>query len=73
MAHTISAARAKGNLMGKHQILPKEGTRLREAYDLFQANKGKVIPFHTHTPVAIEQLKTTYGLDIRRIKQNNIV
>lgn len=64
----------------KHQTntklreVPKEGSRLRELYDMFQANKGQVISWsRSHrggysNGRLLEDLVDYYGLDIRRIK-----
>src|SRR5882672_2543672 len=52
------------------QKIPKEGTKTLELYDLFQANKGKII----HKPISkiynsvfIRALTDYYGLDIMNL------
>lgn len=64
-----SAAKTKGRLQyrGRTQKVPREGTDIREIYDLFMANRGKVIdwnhPRQRHS--AIDYLINYYGLDLR--------
>ena len=46
--------------------LPREGTKLREIYDLFMKNKGEIVQYargHKGGRV-IDSLIDTYGLDI---------
>jgi hypothetical protein len=51
--------------------IPREGTRLREIWDLLQANRGVVVTLNlTKDSAAIEQLRSFYGLDLRRILHN---
>lgn len=45
--------------------LPKEGTKLRAAYDLLFENKGRRIP-RTIPAYMIRDLMDQYGCDIRR-------
>jgi hypothetical protein len=52
-----------------NQKYPKEGTKLRGLYDLFQANKGRVISYKITNGAQIEFLKDFYGLDIRCIRK----
>ncbi len=70
--HTTSAAVAKGKYPEPHNLKPREGTKVRAAFDLFCANKGKVVDWCTtkNSCVIITQLQDTYGLDIRRIKKS---
>ncbi len=62
---------------GKHrnvslQLIPREGTRLRKTYDLFQKNKAENIAIaHLYNNMnsrntSINQLINFYGLDIRK-------
>lgn len=68
--------RSKGKKVRALRTEPKEGTRTRQIYDLFVASPGKPIEFSLvdycgyHTPL-ISQIETTYGLDIRLIKQGS--
>lgn len=51
---------------------PRKGTRLRAAYDLFQANKGRPIAFLSGDfggTNAIAALVDYYGLDIRCLRR----
>ena len=56
-------------LLGKRRApvssAPREGTKLREVYDLFQANKGRVIPFTRPSGNVTDNLTDYYGLDLR--------
>lgn len=54
---------------------PKEGTALRKYYDLFTENKGLPVQVavkstlpNAFTGVRLEQLRSRYGLDIRRLR-----
>lgn len=50
--------------------MPRAGSQLREIYDLFKANKGKIIDFSSYkikNNNAIKQLTDYYGCDIRPI------
>ncbi len=66
--HTFSAAYLKGRRPAPTNLAPRQGTRIREIYDLFYANKGKPITitrasdYDWHAP-----LTDIYGLDIRHI------
>lgn len=72
---TESAASAKGKW--SCQQIPREGTRLRAGYFLFQANKGLPIeaslseifcsPRDKRASNSIEQLRSFYGMDIRKL------
>jgi hypothetical protein len=72
--HTESAAAAKGHLRGRTlNVVPRDGTRIRAVYDLFYANKGKIIDFCTTNKKlawCLTPLADTYGLDIRCIRKN---
>ena len=67
----ISAANSKGVPSGVRHDLPREGSRLRELYDFFCANKGLVVPYfpyhHRSDARRLVTLVDVYGLDIRRI------
>jgi hypothetical protein len=70
MARTSSAGSTKSG-QGRRQQKPREGTLLREIYDLFKANEGLPIElnvaskFRGNCCAASEQLQSIYGLDIR--------
>ncbi len=75
MSHTSSAARMKGTKRGSkfNEGKPREGSHMRELYDLFYDNKGKVVDFCTTAKDArgcLNYLIDIYGLDIRRIEKN---
>jgi hypothetical protein len=56
------------------QSLPREGTKLREIYDLFQANKGLPIAFKSDPHgTRVANLINFYGLDLRCIRQGKWV
>lgn len=66
-----SAAAIKG--WKKHilqQQIPRRGTEIRRTYDLFCANKGKVVRFTRNptNPNIVNQLRDVYGLDIIRLQ-----
>ena len=75
MAHSATAASIRG-FHCNYQSKPREGSAVRKLYDRFMANKGIVIELVTHgtsrerriTYHQIEQLRNTYGLDIRMIR-----
>lgn len=52
---------------------PKEGTKLRDLYELFMSNKGIVLEVnnteHPYAAKAIDQLNDFYDLDIKKIKR----
>lgn len=56
-------------LLGKRRApvssAPREGTKIREVYDLFQANKGRVINFTQPSGNITDNLTDYYGLDLR--------
>jgi len=70
-----TVSRAKGKVNGVLQPMPREGSRLRKVYDLFQANKGRPVEFQIGMfgpdPNAINKLMDFYGLDIRRIRSGS--
>lgn len=49
---------------------PKEGSKLRELYDLFMNNKGKIIKIKLsrNRRSEIDQLRNIYGMDVRLLK-----
>jgi hypothetical protein len=54
--------------------VPREGTKIREVYDLFQANKGLPIAFTIAKHQGrIPNLVDYYGLDIRCIRDGTWV
>ena len=66
----MSASEMKGSRTRKVvRSMPAEETEIRKVYDLFQANKGKVITYATNKRNAqiIETLMDYYGLDIRNV------
>lgn len=65
---TVSSS--KGKSTGLLNEVPGEGTKIREIYDLFQANKGRVISFSFgRNQKILKNLIDFYGLDIRNIGQ----
>jgi hypothetical protein len=70
--HMKTAGQLKGITKKELSDKPREGSRVREVYDLFYDNKGKVVDFCTtdHRNMCLNTLIDTYGLDIRRIKKN---
>jgi hypothetical protein len=70
----LSAAHAKDFFkLDTSHLAPREGTKLRELYDLLQANRGKPVKValskfcgYQH---GIDQLRDFYGLDIRKVRQ----
>lgn len=62
------ASHLRGRYANPVQAAPREGTYLREVYDLFMANKGVAIEFTMgRNRRVIEVLTDYYGLDIRCI------
>jgi|SRR5882724_8899568 len=54
------------------QDIPREGTHLREVYDLFQSSKGVPIEWSPgNRGKYIMDLTDFYGLDIRRLQSGN--
>jgi hypothetical protein len=68
-----------GNVMnkkgskGRTQNIPREGSKIREIYDLFQASKGVTIEwsYKAGGKRLMQDLKDYYGLDIRRIQSGS--
>lgn len=70
-ATVAQCKRSKGH-SAMLQIAPREGTRLRAIYDLFQSNKGKPVEYHsTVDKAAIPKLIDFYGLDIRCLQNGS--
>lgn len=66
-ASVLKSGRKLTNFTG----LPQPGTHLREVYDLFKINKGRIIDF-THNGKnagVLRQLTDFYGCDIRQISR----
>lgn len=61
---TRSAASTKYRQLTAVRVLPKEGTRLRAAYDLLLANPGK--PVTPPDRRDLERLRDQYGLEFKR-------
>ncbi len=66
-AHSIKSYRSGR----KPQISaePKDGTKTRHLYDIFKANKGRIV--RIELLYRIEYLRTIYGLDIRTCGKHN--
>lgn len=67
---TLSVTDIKSRKTIMNQQMPRDGTKLRQVYDLFQRNKGNTIEFAvTRQTIArqISDLRDYYGLDIIRI------
>lgn len=74
----MSAAEIKRGERTTRQLTPREGTKLRELFDVFQSNVGKpisVAPRNTKEGMrqrqSIDQLKNFYGMDIRHWQEPN--
>jgi hypothetical protein len=66
------ASHLRGRYARPVQAAPREGTYLREVYDLFMANKGIAIEFTTQrNRRVIEVLTDFYGLDIRCLRRGH--
>jgi hypothetical protein len=68
--HSYSVATIKRYRKPSGRV-PREGTKIRAVYDLFYANKGKLVPFNSsrNAHYCLIQLTDIYGLDIRRIRK----
>lgn len=57
------------------KIIPKSGTQIRKAYDLFQSNKGVPIKwkYRTNNPAVIVRLINQYEQDIKHLGQGSYV
>lgn len=66
-ASVLKSNRKLSNFSG----LPKEGTKLREVYDFFKNNKGKIVDYSfsgVSKSGILRQLTDFYGCDIRCLK-----
>lgn len=72
-----SVHQIKMQARGKHckglQPAPREGSGLRQVYDLFVSSPGKPVEFMTDPdrPLDISKLVVTYGLDLRLLKRGD--
>jgi len=66
----IPASHLKGRATKIVASMPREGTKLRALYDLFQANKGQVVAINRtkHTGRRFDDLTDFYGLDIQQVR-----
>src|SRR6266404_2959165 len=73
MGKIFTAGAMKGISQHNKRDLPREGSKIRELYDLFMANKGKIIAISlnlngdTSSNRRKEYLQDSYGLDIRKV------
>jgi len=78
MTHCTTVSQAKGDCRSHgHRAKPKEGSTLRSLYDTFQSNPGVALHSgtlwhtlaikHGNSSTMLEQLRSTYGLDIRHV------
>ena len=67
---SANASKGKKNCAALQKV-PREGTKIRELYDLFQAHKGVMFMHDNLTEIypanCIGQLTDYYGLDIRNL------
>lgn len=70
MSRMASVASMKGNRQ-IYEAVPRAGTALRQAYDLFKRNKGLPINWQSdrHNPRVVTALIDFYGLDIRQLQK----
>lgn len=67
-----TVAQCKRSHSAMLQNVPREGSRLRAIYDLFQSRKGLPVEFYQRRYGAeIRQLTDFYGFDIRRLQSGN--
>ncbi len=65
MTRVVTASQLRGRSV-KTQRLPREGTRLREIYNRFLANRGDGVQLTYHeASVCVRDLTDYYGCDIR--------
>jgi hypothetical protein len=69
MMRSASVSEHKGKSTQRTQRIPREGTQLRALYDLFVANKGRVVDV---SPTmrggrALSDLTDYYEMDIRKL------
>lgn len=72
MGRVTTVSEAKGSNHPPKQNVPKEGTKIRELYDLFMDNKGKIldVTFNDSTERSRKAyLVDSYGLDIRCLQR----
>lgn len=73
MARTKSAAMIKGlRRQPPPDKKPKEGTKLREAFDWFRENKGIAVEWNTDKRQGwneLSQLREYYGFDLRLVRK----
>jgi hypothetical protein len=74
---TVSQAKmiGKSRFAAPLKSIPREGSRVRAAYDFFYANKGVTVEFQFDKfggdNNLINKLTDFYGLDIRRIRNGS--
>lgn len=73
MDRPASATSLKGKMKKPRQEKPREGTRIRQIYDLLVENAGQTVPLSNfdHKGTWLQQLQNNYGLDIRLIRQGS--
>jgi hypothetical protein len=71
----LSVSQAKRGLLTAKPLLPREGSRTRELYDLFLNSRG--VPFSylvtSNDSPKLNQLRDRYGLDIRSVDRGTWV
>lgn len=69
---TAAKSKSKNQKGAPLQSVPREGTRLRAVYDLFQAQRGLPVEYqHGQGERLFAQLTDFYGLDIRRLRNGS--
>jgi hypothetical protein len=73
---TAAKAKFKSRYVGAPlRERPKEGSVLRQTFDLLQANKGRTVEIVSNKsfPIGIQiiQLENFYGLDVRLVRQGH--
>lgn len=67
-----SVGNIKNKTCSHSQPIPREGSKIREVYDLFYANKGVAIEWHfSGSNRLILDLQDYYGLDIRNLQKGS--
>lgn len=65
----------KNHCAAQRDLIPREGTRIREVYDLFQSRRGLPVEFQTTDTAAdktiLIRLIDTYRMDIRCIRKGS--
>ena len=71
MGKVFTAGAIKGASQHLKRDIPKEGSKIREMYDLFYSNRGKIIDITIDSGGYNRKsyLENSYGLDIRRISK----